>query len=87
MSIQVGNETVEEMLISRVVVINPKDQSVKLPQKYRGLFRGAEELKYGRHSFRFPIEHMGYKKLVSSFQNDFLGRLIVDFKTSGFDEI
>ena len=86
MDIQVGNEAIEEIVVTRVTVINPSEGPVKLPQRYRGLFRGAEELGYGRHVFRFPITHIGYKRLVSQLQVEFLGKLKVDFGTSGTDE-
>jgi hypothetical protein len=85
--IQFANEGVEETLITRVTVINTKPAAIPLPKKYRGLFHGDESIRYGRHIFRFPIEHMGYKRLVSSFQADFAGKVIIDFGASGFDEV
>ena len=68
-------------------MINPSPDPIPLPYKYRCLFRGAFEMKYGRHLFRFPITHMGYKLLVSRFQSDFAGRVRVDFSSAGFDEV
>ena len=87
MGIQVRDESAEETMITRVTVINPREESLPLPQRFRCLFRGAESLKYGRHTFRFPITHMGYKRLVSAFQSKFAGRLRIEFGASGFEEV
>jgi hypothetical protein len=87
MGIQLANEGVEETLITRITIINTKPEAVPLPGKYRCLFHGAASIRYGRHIFRFPIEHLGYKRLVSSFQADFAGKVRVDFGASGFDEV
>lgn len=87
MDIQVGDEGVEEVLITRVTVVNPFVEPLPLPGKYRCLFRGDKELSYGRHVFRFPITHTGYKRLVSSFQSDFMGRLRVEFGSAGIHEV
>lgn len=87
MDIKVSDESVEETLISRVTIINPSPVPVPLPQQFRCMFHGAKEISYGRHLFRFPITHMGYKKLVSAFQAKFLRKVIVDFGFAGFDEV
>ena len=87
MSIELTDESVEETLVARLVVVNPSTAPVPLPQKYRCLFHGAESISYGRHMFWFPITHLGYKRLVSKFQSDFFGKVKVEFKTSGFDDM
>ena len=87
MNFQFGNERMTETLISRITIINPSSAPVPLPMKYRRLFHGATHIKYGRHIFRFPIDNMNYKRLVTSFQNEFMGRIFVDFGASGIDEV
>ena len=87
MGVQYGNEKLTESLISRITIINPNRDSIPLPQKYRCLFHGESSVKYGRHIFRFPISNMEYKRLVSSFQSEFAGRIRVDFSASGIDEV
>jgi len=77
----------EETLITRVTIINPNTRSLPLPQRYRCLFHGTESIRYGRHIFRFPITHMGYKRLVSAFQSDFMGKVQVSFGSAGFEEV
>ena len=87
MGVEIVDESRMETVITRVTVINPSPTPVSLPTKYRGLFHGVSALPYGRHVFRFPITHMGYKRLVSSFQAQFVGRLRVDYGSAGFDEV
>jgi len=85
--IEVINDSLEETFIARVTIVNPNPSPVIIKEKYRCLFRGNSEVSYGRHYFRFPITHMGYKRLVSSFQADYAGVFKVDFGSSGFDEV
>jgi len=87
MDVKVVDESVEETLITRVTIINPCVKSIPLPQKYQCLFHGLDSIRYGRHVFRFPITHMGYKRLVSSFQSDFMGRVVVQFGGADFEEV
>ena len=87
MSIKFTDEALEETLISRVTIINTSLRSVPLPQHYQRLFHGAKAITYGRHVFRFPITHMGYKKLASSFQSKFAGKVKVEFGSAGFEEV
>ena len=87
MEVNVKDESVEETFITRVTMVNPNPCSIPLPSKYHCLFHGEDSIRYGRHVFRFPITHMGYKRLVSSFQSDFKGRVTVDFGSSGFEEV
>ena len=87
MDVQFGDDKKGESLITRVTVINPHPDPVLIPQKYRCLFHGDTEVTYGRHVFRFPIDNLGYKRLVSSFQSDFMKRLVVDFGALGIDEV
>jgi hypothetical protein len=85
--IEIGNDTLEETFIAKVTIINPSPTPVAIKEKYRCLFRGDQEVTYGRHQFRFPITNMGYKRLVSSLQGDYAGELKVDFSGSGFDAV
>jgi len=87
MDVEVDNGVMEETLITRVTIINPHTNSIPLPKKYRGIFHGADSISYGRHTFRFPITHIGYKRLVSSFQSEFSGKVKVEFGSAGFDEV
>ena len=87
MSFEIMDESKHETFITRVTVINTSTIPIPLPYKYRCLFHGADSICYGRHVFRFPITHVGYKRLVSSFQADFVGKLRVDFGGAGFDEV
>lgn len=82
-----GDEKAEDLVISRITVINPDPDPAFIPQKYRSLFHGESFLRYGRHLFRFPITNMGYKRLASSFQSEFMGRLGIDFGACGIEEI
>jgi hypothetical protein len=77
----------EESVITRLMVVNPSPRPVPLPSQYRGLFHGASEIKYGRHVFRFPIDNLDAKRLVSRFQSDFQGLVRVDFGVETFDEV
>jgi len=85
--IEIPSDRLEETFITKVTIINPNPASVPIEEKYHCLFRGSSEVSYGRHHFRFPITHMGYKRLVSSLQSDYAGVLKVDFSGSGFDEV
>ena len=87
MHIHFDDETQEEVMITRVCVINPNPDSIPLPERFRSLFHGDSCIKYGRHTFRFPITHMGYKRLVSSFQSDFMKKVRVEFGSAGFEEV
>ena len=87
MDFEVVDESIEETFITRLTVINPKPESVPIPKKYHCIFHGAGSVSYGRHLFRFPITHMGYKRLVSQLQVDFKGRLRVEFGGSDFDNV
>ena len=87
MDIEVVDESKEETFITKITIINPSPTPVPIHNKYRCLFRGASEVTYGRHLFRFPITHMDYKRMVSSFQSDYIGKLQVSFGASGFDEV
>jgi len=86
-NVEIPNDNLEETFITKVTIINPCSSPVALSDKYRCLFRGSSEVSYGRHLFRFPITHMGYKRLVSSLQSDYAGVLNVDFGATGFDEV
>jgi len=86
-NIEVPNDNLEETFITKVTIINPHPVPVILPPKYHCLFHGASMVSYGRHLFRFPITHMGYKRLVSSLQSDYAGVLKVEFGSAGFDTV
>jgi len=86
-NIELPDDNLEETFITKVTITNPKPDPVPVPSKYHCLFRGSPVVFYGRHLFRFPITHMGYKRLVSSLQSDFAGILKVDFGAAGFDFI
>jgi len=86
MNIEVSNDS-EETFITKVTIINPNPDPVSILHKYRCLFRGSPVVTYGRHLFRFPITHMGYKRLVSSLQSDYAGVLKVEFGAAGFDTV
>lgn len=85
--IEVVDDKLEKTFITKVTIINPNPSPVPIKEKYRCLFKGDSEVSYGRHHFRFPITHMGYKRLVSSFQSDYVGVFLVDFGGSDFDEV
>jgi len=87
MNITVLNDKLEETFITKVTIINPNPEPVPILDKYHCLFHGSSEVSYGRHYFRFPITHIGYKRLVSSLQTDYIGILKVDFGAAGFDEV
>ena len=87
MSFELVGDSSEETLITRVSVINPYPVSIPLPYKYRCLFHGADVIRYGRHTFRFPITNMWYKRVISAFQAEFASKVKVDFGSAGFDEI
>jgi len=87
MNIEIPDDNLEETFITKVTIINPNPDPVPISDKYHCLFRGSSVVTYGRHLFRFPITHMGYKRLVSSFQSDFRGMLRVDFGAAGFDVV
>ena len=87
MDIHFDDEKQEEVMITRVCVVNSNTDPIPLPDKYRCMFHGDSCIRYGRHTFRFPITNLGYKRLVSSFQSDFMRKVRVEFGFAGFDEV
>jgi len=87
MGIEVIDDKKREAVITRVMVINHNINPIEIPDRYRCLFHGRSFISYGRHIFRFPITSMDYKRLVSSFQAEFSGKVTVDFGSSGTEEI
>jgi hypothetical protein len=86
MQIVVGSGKMSECVITRVTIIN-KGGDVHIPVEYRCMFHGADRVGYGRHVFRFPVTHIGYKRMVSKFQSEFAGRMVVDLSMSAIDEV
>jgi hypothetical protein len=84
--IEVGNEKEEEVLITRISIINRNPSPVSVAQRYWCMFHGKGEVKYGRHTFRYPVTSMGYQRLATAFMNDYPG-LTVDAGSSGIETV
>ncbi|MDR2403191.1 MAG: hypothetical protein LBD78_04100 [Spirochaetaceae bacterium] len=84
--VEAGVEKEEEVLITRISIINRNPSPLSVAQKYRCLFHGSGEIKYGRYSFRYPVTHTGYQRLVTAFINDH-PNLRVDVGASGIETV
>jgi hypothetical protein len=76
----------EDTLYGKVVVVNKSIQRVDVGEKYAILFRGRRILGYGKYEYKFPIEDVTKKRLVSAFQLDFQKKLRIAFTVAEIRE-
>jgi hypothetical protein len=81
-----GDEKAEDVLVTRISIINRNPVPVSVAQKYRSLFHGATKIRYGKHTVRYPVTHTGYQRLVTAFINDH-PNLKVDIGASGIETV
>jgi hypothetical protein len=79
-----GNEKEEEVLITRISIVNRSPEPVTVAQKFIGLFHGNTKIKYGKHTVRYPVTHTGYQRLVTAFINEH-PNLRVDIGSTGIE--
>jgi hypothetical protein len=85
MNIVYGDESQEEVLVTRISVINRSPVPVRVSSKYRGLFHG-DLIRYGRHTVRYAVTSIDHQRLVTAFMKDFPG-LKVDIGASGLERM
>jgi hypothetical protein len=81
-----GEEREEEVLITRISVINRNPSPVSVAARYAGLFHGRDYVEYGRTVIRYPVTNTGYQRLVTAFINEYPG-LRVDVGSSGIETV
>jgi hypothetical protein len=84
--VEVGNEKGEEVLITRISIINRNPAPLSVAQRYQCMFHGEKAISYGRHVFRYPVTHTGYQRLVTAFIGDY-PNVRVDLGSSGIETV
>jgi hypothetical protein len=79
-----GDEKQEEVLVTRIRVINRGPVPVRVASKYRCLFHGSDLVPYGVTTIRYPVTNIWYQRLMGSFAADNPG-LKVDIGASGIE--
>jgi hypothetical protein len=80
-----GDEVQEEVLVTRVSVINRSPVPVRVGSKYWGLFHG-ELICYGRHTVRYAVTSKDHQRLITAFMKDYPD-LKVDIGASGLERM
>jgi hypothetical protein len=86
MSFSVVDEASEEVLVTRIMIINRHPEPVGVLPKYRCLFHGKEVIPYGKFVVRYPVTNIWYQRLLSSFVRDYPG-LQVFVGASGIERL
>jgi hypothetical protein len=83
-SVVFGDEKQEEVLLTRIRIINRGHLPVRVASKYRCLFHGGDMVPYGATTIRYPITNTWYQRLMGSLVKDYPG-LKVDIGASGIE--
>jgi hypothetical protein len=84
MNVVYGDESQEEVLVTRVAVINHDPAPLRVKRKYWGLFHG-DVVRYGKHTIRYAVTSTAHQRLVTAFMKDYPG-LKVDIGASGLEQ-
>jgi hypothetical protein len=84
MGIVYGDESQEEVLVTRVAIINRNPTPVRVGKKYWGLFHG-DVVRYGKHTIRYAVTSTAHQRLVTAFMKDY-PCLKVDIGASGLEQ-
>ena len=83
MDIVYGDESLEEVLVVRVSVVNRGAEPVRVAPQYRGLFHG-DLVRYGRHTVRYAVTSTAHQRLVTAFMKEY-PQLKADIGASGLE--
>jgi hypothetical protein len=80
-----GDESQEEVLVTRVSIIYRGLEPLRVKPKYRVFFHG-DVLRYGRHTIRYAVTSTQHQRLVTAFMKDYPG-VKVDVGASGLERV
>jgi hypothetical protein len=81
-----GDESGEEVLVTRISIINRNPSPVSVAARYASLLHGSRRVDYGRTVVRYPVTNTGYQRLVTAFINEH-PELRVDIGSSGIETV
>ncbi len=58
----------EEHVISRIKIINSRDEVITVEPQFAPLFHGKTEIGYGVYEARYPVKNTEYNRLVTKLQ-------------------